>query len=140
MKIEPSARINTTPARRTGKGRRSGGLSDFASQVASTGGESAPATGAASPLSVNPLFAVQEAADATSGTARAKAQAEAMLDQLDELRMGLLAGRLPRDRLTGLIHLARTSREPNLDSGLNRVLDEIELRAKVELAKLDIES
>ena len=115
-------------------------MSDFASQVVTAGGESAPATGAASPVAVNPLLAAQEAADATSGTARAKAQAEAMLDRLDELRMGLLAGRLSRDRLAGLVRLARTSREPNLDSRLNQVLDEIELRAKVELAKLDIES
>jgi hypothetical protein len=140
MKIDSSARISTTPVRRVGKARRSGGSGDFASQMASTSEQSAPATGAASPVAVNPLLAAQEAADATSGATRAKAQAEAMLDRLDELRMGLLAGRLPRERLTGLIRLAHTSREPNLDSRLNQVLDEIELRAKVELAKLDIES
>lgn len=140
MKIDPTSRPNTSPTRRTGKSRQSSGASDFARQVSSTGSDAAPATGASSPVAVNPLIAVQEVADATSGAAKAKAQAEAMLDSLDELRMGLLAGRMSRERLNGLVRLARTSREPNLDSRLSAVLDEIELRAKVELAKLDIAS
>ncbi|HUT50232.1 MAG TPA: flagellar assembly protein FliX [Alphaproteobacteria bacterium] len=140
MKIDPTVRLNTSATRRAGKARRSGGAGDFANQVASSGKDSTPAAGVTSPLSVNPLIAMQEVADATSGASRAKAQAEAVLDSLDDLRMGLLAGRLSRDRLDGLVRLARKSREPNLDSRLTAVLDEIELRAKVELAKLDIVS
>lgn len=140
MKIDPTVRVNTSAARRAGKARRSGGASDFANQVASSGKDSTPAAGVTSPVGVNPLIAMQEVADATSGAARAKVQAEAMLDSLDDLRMGLLAGRLSRERLDGLVRLARKSREPNLDSRLSAVLDEIELRAKVELAKLDIVS
>ena len=140
MKIDPSPRINSAPVRRAGKGRGSGAASSFAGQLAPAGEEAARPAVAAGPAAVNQLLAVQEVADATSGAARAKAQAEAMLDRLDELRMGLLAGSLPRDRLTGLVRLARTAREPNLDSRLGAVLDEIELRAKVELAKLDFHS
>ncbi|MDH3236302.1 MAG: flagellar assembly protein FliX [Alphaproteobacteria bacterium] len=140
MKIDPTVRTNTSATRRAGKARRAGGAGDFAKQVASSSKENTPVAGVTSPVAVNPLIAVQEVADATSGAARAKIQAEAMLDSLDELRMGLLAGRLSRDRLDGLVRLARKSREPNLDSRLSSVLDEIELRAKVELAKLDIVS
>jgi hypothetical protein len=140
MKIDSTSRLNTAQTRRAGKARRSAGSSEFASQVTDAAPETAAPTGASSPVAVNPLIAVQETADATSGTARAKAQAEAMLDRLDELRMGLLTGSISRERLDGLVRLAKTSREPNLDSRLNAVLDEIELRAKVELAKLDIAS
>jgi hypothetical protein len=140
MKIDPTVRLNTSATRRAGKARRSGGASDFANQVSSSGQDSAPAAGVTSPAGVNPLIAVQEVPDATTGATRAKIKAEAMLDSLDELRMGLLSGRISRERLDGLVRLARTAREPNLDSGLNAVLDEIELRAKVELAKLDIVS
>lgn len=140
MKIDPTGRLNTSPARRSSKARQSSGAGEFARQVSSSAPETAPATGVSSPLAVNPLIAVQEVADATSGAAKARAQAEAMLDNLDELRMALLTGRLSRDRLDSLVRLTRAKRELNLDSRLNAVLDEIELRAKVELAKLDIAS
>jgi hypothetical protein len=140
MKIDPTGRLNTSPTRRAGKTRKSGGASEFARQVSGSENESAPAAAVSGSVAVNPLLSVQEVADATTGAAKAKAQAEAMLDRLDELRMGLLTGRLSRERLDGLVRLARTSREPNLDSRLNAVLDEIELRAKVELAKLNIVS
>jgi len=140
MKIDPTGRLNTSPARRAGKARQSSGGSEFARQISSTPKESAPVAGTSSPMAVNPLIAVQEAKDATSGEAKAKAQAEAMLDNLDELRLALLTGRMSRERLDSLVRLTRAKREPNLDSRLSAVLDEIELRAKVELAKLDIAS
>lgn len=140
MKIDPTGRLNTSPTRRAGKARKSAGASEFARQVSGSDNEPAPAATVSTSVSVNPFLSVQEVADATTGAAKAKAQAEAMLDRLDELRMGLLSGRISRERLDGLVRLAHTSREPNLDSRLNAVLDEIELRAKVELAKLDIVS
>jgi hypothetical protein len=140
MKIDPTTPLNTASTRRAGKARKSAGSGEFARQVSETENETIPAAAVSSSVAVNPLISVQEVADATSGAARAKAQAEAMLDRLDELRMALLTGRISRERLNGLVRLARTSREPNLDSRLNAVLDEIELRAKVELAKLDIVS
>jgi hypothetical protein len=140
MKIDPTTPLNTSSTRRAGKARKSAGSSEFARQVSETENETTPAAAVSSSVAVNPLISVQEVADATSGAAKAKAQAEAMLDRLDELRMALLTGRISRERLNGLVRLARTSREPNLDSRLNAVLDEIELRAKVELAKLDIVS
>jgi Class II flagellar assembly regulator len=140
MKIDPTGRLNTSPTRRADKKRRAAGAGEFARQVSGSAHESAPAAAVSSPVAVNPLIAVQEAADATSGAARAKAQAEAMLDRLEELRLGMLAGGMSRERLDGLVRLTRTAREPNLDGRLSAVLDEIELRVKVELAKLDIVS
>jgi hypothetical protein len=59
-----------------------------------------------------------------------------ILDGLDVLRRGLLAGAIPKDRLQELAHMVREKRERGADPVISRLLDEIELRAEVELAKL----
>jgi len=60
-----------------------------------------------------------------------------MLDQLDELRHGLLDGSISEESLGNLSKLVRAKRENVDDPQLMEVLDEIELRAEVELAKLE---
>lgn len=62
---------------------------------------------------------------------------EDILDRLEELRIGLLLGHVPKDRLAGLSRLVREQREDAQDPQLAALLDEIELRAEVELAKLE---
>jgi hypothetical protein len=59
-----------------------------------------------------------------------------MLDKLEEIRLGLLLGTIPQSRLEQLAHLVRAQRELVNDPKLTAILDEIELRAAVELAKL----
>ncbi|TAN57291.1 MAG: flagellar assembly protein FliX, partial [Rhodospirillales bacterium] len=61
---------------------------------------------------------------------------ESILGHLDELRHGLLMGHLPKERLIELAQLVRGKRDQVDDPLLAQVLDEIELRAEVELAKL----
>ena len=60
-----------------------------------------------------------------------------MLDRLDDIRIALLTGSLPRAQLESLRHLAREQIAPEDDPQLAAILDEIELRVAVELAKLD---
>jgi hypothetical protein len=62
---------------------------------------------------------------------------EDLLDGLDEIRHGLLIGALPRERVVRLLAIVRSRREQLADPRLSAILDEIELRAEVELAKLD---
>lgn len=94
------------------------------------------------------LLAAQmvDAVDATDsdGDRRRRQQSmiqrgEDILDRLDELRVGLLLGHVPKDRLAGLARLVREQREDAQDPQLAALLDEIELRAQVELAKLERE-
>ena len=59
-----------------------------------------------------------------------------MLDNLEEIRLGLLLGTIPVSRLEQLAQLVRAQREQVNDPKLTAILDEIELRAAVELAKL----
>jgi hypothetical protein len=67
---------------------------------------------------------------------QAKARGEALLERLEELRQGMLTGHLSAERLDGLVGLIKTERALTTDPGLAETLDEIELLAKVELAKL----
>ncbi|WP_207476480.1 flagellar assembly protein FliX [Arenibaculum pallidiluteum] len=108
--------------------------SDEAQEAGSAG--AAPAVGG-----VGALLAAQEVEDSTSGPsrgkARARARAEALLDKLDEIRAGLLTGSLPAATLHEMQRLVQTQRDQIDDPKLAAVLDEIDLRAQVELAKLE---
>ena len=58
------------------------------------------------------------------------------IDRYKKSRQVILAGAIPKDRLQELAHLVREKRERGADPIVSRLLDEIELRAEVELAKL----
>lgn len=138
MKIDPTAPLGTRPARQKDRAgaTRSG---DFAKHI---GGEppAAQSVGGNPPISaVDALIALQEVGDSTSEQANARAQArgQLLLDRLDEIRHGLLSGAIPRRTLNELSKAAREQRDAVSDPRLAEVLDEIELRAEVELAKLD---
>ncbi|MBF0095077.1 MAG: flagellar assembly protein FliX [Alphaproteobacteria bacterium] len=61
---------------------------------------------------------------------------EEILDQLETVRRDLLSGAIPKERLANLAQITRSRREQGVDPLLAAILDEIELRAEVELAKL----
>jgi hypothetical protein len=136
MKIDP-----TGPARAAGSVRRTdrAGASrsgDFARHLDSPGASSGVNGG--SPVgTVNALLALQEVDDSLNGRAKARQRAADILDELDGLRDGLLAGTLSRETIVRLAQLVRSQRPDVTDPRLKDVLDEIELRAEVELAKLD---
>jgi len=58
-----------------------------------------------------------------------------LLDVLDELKLALLEGGLPRNKLVALMNLLQDRRDDTNDASLEAVLDEVEIRAAVELAK-----
>ncbi len=68
---------------------------------------------------------------------RAAARGVRLLDALDNLKIGLLDGLLPRGAVESLAREAREQRGMTDDAGLDAVLAEIETRAAVELAKLE---
>jgi hypothetical protein len=75
-------------------------------------------------------------ADPLNGKARAARRGRDMLDLLDEVRAGMLDGQVSRSTLNSLMALVSVQREDFVDPHLAEVLDEIDLRARVELAKL----
>lgn len=136
MKITQNAPIRSTSIRRSGKtsAGRSGQFTDHL--VAGEAGAPTGNSNSSTPVSaVDSLLVLQEVQDATSGTSRAKLRAQDLLDHLDEVRHGLLAGALSRQMLDRLSRIARSERQSVDDPRLQELLDEIELRAAVELAK-----
>ena len=136
MKITQNAPIRSTSIRRSGK--TSAGRSGQFTNHLVTGEAGAPTgnSNSSTPVSaVDSLLVLQEVQDATSGTSRAKLRAQDLLDHLDEVRHGLLAGALSREMLDRLARIARSERQSVDDPRLQELLDEIELRAAVELAK-----
>lgn len=138
MKIAGSGRIRA-PAARKAAARGSGGeaFSVSGSTPAPTTEASTPITTNSPVTSVDALLAIQEVPNEREGRKHAIKRGSDMLDVLDDIRMGLLTGFVPRARLQQLVHLVENRRDTFTDPRLSQVLDEIELRARVELAKLE---
>lgn len=85
--------------------------------------------------SVDSLLSLQEVGDQGGGRKRAIHRANSMLDILDDLKIGLLEGNVSVTKLQSLMRYVETKRDQLDDPGLSTVLDEIELRARVEIAK-----
>lgn len=134
MKIDGPGGVRPGQTRKT---QKSGG-GDFRNHVDEGESESAKGvTGGQSAIAISPLLALQEVDDALNGRRRARQRAESILDKLEELRLGLLAGTFPREKLHDLLRMVQSRRETIDDPRLQELLDEIDLRAQVEIAKLD---
>ena len=140
MKIDPNRPIGTGAVRRDSQTTGSSGFADNL-PVDQARDQAAGPVGPASSLSgLEALFALQEVPDATAGRKRALARGTKLLDRLEDLRVGLLLGHISRDKLAELAQLSRDSIEQTDDPALQEILQEIELRAAVELAKFQGES
>lgn len=96
-----------------------------------------PAAAAPATVSLGMLLAVQGLPDATERRRRALRRGRDLLDRLEQLHLALLEGALPPSVLDGLRRqLADDAGWPD-DRSLRRLLAEIEVRAAVELAKLE---
>src|ERR1700761_267471 len=83
------------------------------------------------------ILMLQGMDDSTDGRSKGLAHGEQLLDLLDAVRDGLLAGGIPRTTLNKLAVAVTRRQDGFADPKLQSVLDEIELRAHVELAKLE---
>jgi hypothetical protein len=139
MKVEPTTPRPATTVRKTGSasGSSSGGFAKALNDTQPTHSPQMPVSVGFTDMTT--VLALQEAPDATTRSrarARARERGSLMLDQLDEIRMGLLLGTIPIAKLEQLGQSVRAKREQIDDPRLLAILDEIELRAAVELAKL----
>jgi len=135
MRIEQSSVLSPSVSRRapqapSGEGR----FAEALSQDATTTAANAPQA----VTTVDNLFVLQEVAEDLAGRRRvAMRRGDSMLDRLDDIRIALLTGTLPRGQLESLRRMAKERGDVLNDPQLQAVLDEIELRVAVELAKLD---
>ena len=121
---------------------RAAGVAGGFSVSGASGAAPAQATTAASSMSgvsdVSALMALQGVEDPTERRRRAIRRGGGLLDRLDELKMALLSGQAGDGSLERLARTLREERPTDADPTLNSLLDQIDLRAAVELAKAEI--
>lgn len=140
MKIDAPGSVRANSVRRTGKSRN-GASGEFAKHI-SAGTDTAPVAGGSSATqvgSVEALVALQEVPDAAKQTKPPEQKhAEDLLARLDQIRLGILRGDLSPIDLQALVASLAERRREGGDPRLIAIVEEIELRAKVELAKLSM--
>ena len=136
MEIKGPGRVESANIRRIGKPAVAGEGSFKVSDAA----ESPRASTISGPgpiAAVETILTLQGIDDSTSGRSKGLAHGEQLLDMLDQVRDGLLAGGIPRATLNRLAVAVGRRQDGFADPKLQSILDEIDLRAKVELAKLE---
>ena len=88
-------------------------------------------------IGVEALLALQDVESPTERKRRSVKRAGRLLDQLDALKVALLGGELSGAQIENLTRALREQRAATEDPKLEGLLDEIETRAAVELAKLE---
>ena len=129
------------PVGSTRKSSRSSSVEgDFSSFLEETDASTTASVGTTAGVSgIEALLAAQSVGDALqdgSKKRRAAAHGNDILDKLEDLRAAILSGVVSKSKLIELAQTLREKREPGLDPELNQILDDIELRAEIELAKL----
>ncbi len=136
-KIEGTGPIRTAQTvRRVAKTGKSGGAS-FSKHLEGPDevDTASAASGTCALGAVTGVVGIQEVDDALARAAKGKLRAQDILDKMDELRLELLDGRLSREKLLHLARVVNARRIEVSDPRLAEILDEIDLRAQVELAK-----
>jgi hypothetical protein len=136
MKVGAGRQIGQTTGKRAASARGVG--SGFAIGGAEEGRGVAGLSGTSSLAAVDALLALQETGgveDAFSAPRKAMARGEQMLDILDDIKLSILSGQLPKAKLDRLLTVVEGQQSQVRDPALADILDHIELRARVELAK-----
>lgn len=137
MKVTGPAGAQNVSAPRGAARPAAGG---FSLDQAGPASEAAPAGGlstAASLSSLDALLTLQEIGGPLERRRKAVKRAGRILDVLDEVKLALLEGRLAPAAITRLLTAISEERPGADDPRLEGLLDEIETRAQVELAKLE---
>lgn len=134
MKIAGTHPVQSNTIRRRDQAKAGSGA-NFASELSDAQPPAAPVpSGAAS--TIDGILALQEVDEDGRGTREERERGEAILDRLDDIRHGLLTGSVNPRTLENLLTQVRQQRKTFTDPRLTEILEEIELRAAVELAKL----
>lgn len=137
MRVEgPKSSASAGKARKTGSSASGFSLSAYDQSAA---GSSAPvASGVSGVQSLDAILALQSVENSEDKQRRAVRHGHDLLDQLEALRADLLAGHVSPQRVGALLSLLRAKQGAD-DPQLSALIDDISLRARVELAKLGIE-
>ena len=136
MKVDQTRR-NSLPGVKPSSGSRGVKSSNFDSLLVSEQ-KIDPVASTNRISSVDAVVGMQEITDDNKDERGAKNRANLILDKLEDIRMGLLLGEIPKSNLEELSKVLKVARENLVDTKLLEIIDDIELRAKIELAKLEM--
>ena len=139
MKVTGSSPVGSLGSAR-GAARPSGGQGGFSLPSTTTAGAAsdiARSVGVGGVSSVDALIALQDVGGPLERRRRAMGRAGRILDVLDEVKIALIDGAVSGRDLDRLMRAVREERMATDDTQLEGILNEIETRAAVELAKLE---
>jgi hypothetical protein len=137
MKVTGSNGVGSAQGPRPARG---GGGESFrlsAPAAAASAGQASSVSAPSGIVGVEALLALQDVGTATDRRRRAVGRAGRILEVLDQIKVSLLDGDLGAADLERLRRAVREERAGTDDPGLEALLEEIELRAAVEVAKLE---
>lgn len=132
MRIETNNR--TSGVGRSSSAGRTGTGVDFVPAGAGAPARVASSAPTAGMTGIDAILALQAVGGPLEGKRKAVRRGQSLLDTLDEIKADLLVGQVSGERLDALVALLAEFRERSLPD-LDAVLDDIELRVRVELAK-----
>jgi len=138
MRIQGTNRAGSAKSVRRSGGRGADESKSFSVETAGQSNDAAAVSAPVSLTAVDSLLALQEVGDGTQGKKKAVKRASDILDLLEEIRLGLIMGSVPLTKLNNLIQMVESRRDGFTDPALAALIDEIELRARVEIAKLQL--
>ena len=136
MKVQGSTGVGTAAGR--APARAAGGFSLSGPAAAAEAAPAAKVAGAAPVSTIDALLALQSVGTPLERRRRAVGRAGRILDILEDVKVALLEGAVTPSSLTTLVAAVHEQRDRTDDPRLEGVLDEIETRAAVELAKLGL--
>ncbi len=141
MKIQgPDKASSTSSSKKSSKAKSGDG--SFGVMLSGDEGTSQTAsTGAAQTLTNVEALLIAQSTDDPAGRAskgRMMVRADKLLDELDKLRLNMLTGNMTVGDMIDLADVVASNREGIDDPELAAILQEIDLRAQIEIAKMRV--
>lgn len=99
--------------------------------------EGAAVSAPIAPAGIGGLLAVPPVMANESPNEQQRQRGHALLDELEQLRLDLLEGRVSPERAKVITERLKHDRQATADPELHDIIDAVELRCEVELAKLE---
>ena len=137
MKVTGPSGVGSAQGPRPARAGGGEGFRIFTPQQVAGPGQASSVSAAQGVMGVEALLALQDVGNPTERKRRAVGRAGRILDVLDHIKVAMLDGDLSSADLDRLRRAVREERAGTDDPKLEAVLEEIELRAAVEVAKLE---
>ena len=140
MKIDRSKGTSGTSGTKKSSSSNKSDGADFSQYVQGGASETASTSATQSIASLDALLAAQEVEDPTKKAAKKRAylRSNDILDKLEQIRIKMLCGNLTVGHMIDVADVVASHRDRIDDPKLTAIMDEIDLRAQVEIAKMQV--